>query len=248
MKVAVLDWMREFDQLLVGSGAVRSVMAERDGVEICGYSLRKKGLPVVMISAGMHGDEPAGPLALLELIRGGLLELPFSWLVCPVLNPTGFKLASRENAEGLDMNRDYFYQRSVEVKGHAAWVEDECSVEGIDMFISLHEDWESSGFYFYEINCGEDCPDRAREIASILKEIMPMEPDSCIDGHTVREPGWIYHSVEPDVPDGWPEAIFLAKQGCKLSFTFETPSSFELDLRVDAQTLVVRKLLERMCS
>ncbi|MBC7979126.1 MAG: hypothetical protein H7Y36_01015, partial [Armatimonadetes bacterium] len=87
---------------------------------------------------------------------------------------------------------------------------------------------------FYEINLGEDNPERAEAILLEIAPIFSHEPGEIIDGHEVREPGWIFHCAEADLPESWPEAIFLAKKGCPLSFTFETPSKANLEARVKA--------------
>lgn len=194
----------------------------------------------VYLSAGIHGDEPAGPLALLELVRGGTFGDGCEWTVCPLLNPTGLAAGTRDNARGIDLNRDYLRRRSAEVRAHAAWLE-----EGPppDLFLSLHEDWETRGFYFYEINLGPDRPQRAAAIMAAVAPWFAPESDERIDDHTVRAPGWIYHAAEADLPHHWPEAIFLAKHGCPLSFTFETPSRAPLDARVAAQVAAVRAAL-----
>jgi hypothetical protein len=56
----------------------------------------------------------------------------------------------------------------------------------------------------------------------------------------VREPGWIFHEAEADFPDLWPEAIFMAKLGCPLSFTLETPSlARTLDQRISAHLAAI---------
>ncbi len=181
------------------------------------------------LSAGIHGDEPAGPLAALELLRGG--QLDDGWIICPALNPTGLAAATRENAEGVDLNRDYLRLETAEIRAHAAWLE---SMVTPQAFVSLHEDWECSGFYFYEINLGEDRPERAQAILDAVTPCFPPEPEASIDDHDTREPGWIYHGAEADLPHDWPEAIYLAKRGCPISFTFETPSSKELTKRIAA--------------
>ena len=113
-----------------------------------------------------------------------------------------------------------------------------------ELFLSLHEDWETSGFYFYEINLGRDRPERARAILEAVKEHLPIEPERLLDDHIVREPGWIHHAAEADLPSHWPEAIFMAKIGCPISFTFETPSSVMLDARVAAHMAGVRAVLD----
>lgn len=191
----------------------------------------------VYLSAGIHGDEAAGPLALLELMRDGFFAAGPNWSLCPALNPTGLASGRRENAEGMDLNRDYWSKNTREVAAHTAWF---CSRPLPGLFLSLHEDWESKGFYLYEINRGEDRPERARRILDAVRPWFPPEPGPQIDDHTPRQPGWIFHAAEADEPENWPEAIFLSKQGCPLSFTFETPSTAVLDSRVAAHCAAVR--------
>lgn len=191
----------------------------------------------VYLSAGIHGDEPAGPLALLRLMEEGFFQPGIDWVICPALNPTGLARGTRENAAGIDLNRDYWTRSSEETRAHAGWLG---SRKIPDLFLSLHEDWETTGFYFYEINLGPDRPERAAWIIEAVKPWFTPEPADDIDGHTPRTPGWIYHEAEADVPEGWPEAIYMAKLGCPLSFTFETPSHAALEARVAAHCAAVR--------
>ena len=44
----------------------------------------------VYLSAGIHGDEPAGPLVLRHLLRRDRWPGDTELWVCPCLNPTGF--------------------------------------------------------------------------------------------------------------------------------------------------------------
>lgn len=196
----------------------------------------------VYLSAGIHGDEPAGPLAILRLLReGDLFTTGHDWTICPALNPHGLRAGTRENILGIDLNRDYQRRASAEAATHAAWLLGRPPPE---LFLSLHEDWETTGFYFYEINLHADQPERARAILAAASATLPIEAGPEIDGHAVREDGWIHHAAEADLPDDWPEAIFLAKNGCPLSFTFETPSTAAtLDARVEALTAAVHAAL-----
>lgn len=202
--------------------------------------------PTIYVSAGIHGDEPAGPLAMLELLRGGFFQShPCHWLLCPALNPVGLARCRRENPEGIDLNRDYLLRASREVTAHADWLTAQPTP---DLFLSLHEDWETSGFYFYEINLGGDQPDRARAILEAVAPWFHPEPGPDIDGHQPRAPGWIDHRAEADIPSGWPEAIFLAKQGCPLSFTFETPSQAPLAHRIRALAAALNSALAQFLA
>ncbi len=213
------------ETLLVETPAGRLVVWEKPG-----------NGPRIYLSAGIHGDEPAGPLALLALLYAGFFGGNAHWILCPALNPEGLAAATRENAAKVDLNRDYWLRSSPEVLAHARWLD---ALATPDLFISLHEDWESTGFYFYEINLSDDQPGRAHQILDAVRPWFQPEPGPEIDGHDSREPGWIYHAADPDLPEGWPEAIYLAKKGCPISFTFETPSQAPLEKRVAAHVAAV---------
>ncbi|MEM9236273.1 MAG: M14 family metallocarboxypeptidase [Verrucomicrobiota bacterium] len=232
-------FLKTFSAEAAERGFTSEELATTPAGPLLAFSRQGKGTPTYL-SAGMHGDEPAGPLAALELLRSGFFEGEIPWMICPALNPTGLAAGTRENASGIDMNRDYMQRDSPEVRAHAAWMESRPCPQ---TFISLHEDWESSGFYFYEINLGIDRPERAKAILDAVGSWFPPEPNALIDDHEVRAPGWIHHSAEADLPDLWPEAIFLAKRGCELSFTFETPSSAGIDDRVAAHVAAVKAAL-----
>jgi hypothetical protein len=104
-------------------------------------------LPVVTISAGMHGDEPAGTLALLSLVADGLLDPRFSYRLWPCFNPTGLADGTRENVDGTDVNRSFGRRgRSPEAKAVLTANRDRRFLLAID----LHEDHEAEGFYLYE--------------------------------------------------------------------------------------------------
>lgn len=229
------DFLPAFRKAAAIRGFAATVLTDTPAGPLCAWT-RGAGHRHVYLSSGIHGDEPAGPLALLKLMEDDFFGSHIRWSICPALNPTGLAAGTRETATGTDLNRDYLKRSSVEAHAHATWLE---TRDAPELFLSLHEDWESTGFYCYEINQCEDEPARAR---SILEAVAPwFEPeDGVIDGHEVRQPGWIFHSTEPDLPDGWPEAIFLAKQRrCMLSFTLETPSQARLEDRIAAHCAAV---------
>ena len=230
------DLLPAFGIAAAAEGFSRVVLAETAAGPLVAWHRPASG-PRVYLSAGIHGDEPAGSLALLDLMVEGFFTAGVAWTVCPALNPTGLASGRRETAEGHDMNRDYWRRNTPEVAAHAAWLE---SNPPPDLFVSLHEDWETKDFYLYEINLGEDVPDRSHAIIAAVSPWFPPEAGPEIDGHTPRGPGWIYHAAEADLPQRWPEAIFLSKLGCPLSFTLETPSHAALGSRVDAHRAAVR--------
>jgi predicted deacylase len=238
----IFDWptfLREFSHAAAGQGFLPEILLETEDGPLIAWE-RKGEEPPIYISAGIHGDEPAGPLAALKLMEDGVFPEGRHCMICPALNPSGLVIQTRENRQGADLNRDYVHQLSPETVAHTRWL---ASRPVPALFVSLHEDWETNGFYFYEINLGEDDPQRASDLLEAVSAHFQAEPGLEIDGHAVRSPGWIYHRAEADLPDFWPEAIWLAKRGCPLSFTFETPSKAALTARVEAHCAGVRTLL-----
>jgi protein MpaA len=239
----VLEWLTEIlGDLRAAAGEkgfAEEVYGEVEGWPLVAFSRESPGAPVVYLSSGMHGDEPAGVEALLEILRSGLLDDRFTWRLCPLLNPTGLALGTRENFEGEDLNRDYLSLRSEEVRAHCRWLD---LWAPPTMLLSLHEDWESSGFYYYEIAL-QDRPSCYEGLRKAAETVIPMEATAIIDEHATREPGWIYHPARPDRAEEWPEAIYLAEQGCPHSYTLETPSSRPREERVRCHFAVVEFLL-----
>ncbi len=230
-------WIKEWRTAAMAAGFEVEVIAEKGGYEILGCT--KGEGPCVYLSSGIHGDEPAGPQALLRLLEEGFFSNDYRWLIAPALNPVGLSLGIRENGEGIDLNRDYLSKETDEVRAHIKWLQRQATPE---MFLSLHEDWESSGIYYYEINRGVKGASYEEMLAAAAPYFAP-EPEMIIDDHEVTKAGWIYHVDEPDIPEGWPEAIYLAKQGCRLSLTLETPSSQELETRICCHIAMVKKAI-----
>ena len=77
----------------------------------------QESAPRIYISSGMHGDEPAGPLAVLDLLESEQLCHEIDWTLFPILNPAGLARNQRENLEGVDLNRDYKEPETKEVRG-----------------------------------------------------------------------------------------------------------------------------------
>lgn len=238
---SVSEWLHALETL-AGTGDFRIARWGASGdLPLLGLARPGKGrAPRIYLSAGIHGDEPAGPLAVQRLLQDDLLSRDASWTICPLLNPHAWIAGSRETRDGVDMNRDYRQPRSPEVAAHRRWID---STAPNDLFLSLHEDWEAAGFYLYEINTST-FPPLGREILHRVKEVMPIERVSCIDQHDVCEPGYIVHAPEPDEPFNWPEAIYHIKRYPHLSYTFETPSSLALEPRIQAHVTAVTAAVE----
>jgi len=192
--------------------------------------------PRIYLSSGIHGDEPAGPLALIELLAEGFFDDRAHWFVCPVLNPLGHAHGTRENADGIDLNRDYLARRSAEVRAHIAWLQRQ---PPFDLTLCLHEDWESTGFYLYEHN-SKNRPSLAPAMLAAVRPHMPIEPAHTIDGRPIDEPGILRPKVDIQTLPEWPEQFYLIEHDYyDLGYTSETPSSLPLASRVAAQKALI---------
>jgi hypothetical protein len=182
------------------------------------------------LSAGIHGDEPAGPLALLELIRSRMLPRDIDLTVCPVLNPRGLHANDRNNTEGIDLNRDYNHLRAPETRAHVQWL---ASQPPWDLTVLLHEDWESAGFYLYELHPASR-RGLAESILAAVSRVCPIEQAAIIDGREAHAPGIIRPSIDPRSRPDWPEAFWLLQNRCDRNITLEAPSDFPMAIRVGA--------------
>lgn len=104
------------------------------------------GQKLITISAGVHGDERSGPIALLRLAEEGLLDSRFAYRLWPCTNPTGYDRNTRESIDGIDINRTFGRGgRSPEAKAVIMANRDFKFTLAID----LHEDCDAEDFYFY---------------------------------------------------------------------------------------------------
>jgi hypothetical protein len=183
----------------------------------------------IYLSAGMHGDEPAGLLAIRDLLSTAHWPERAEIWICPCLNPTGSALGTRENHAGADLNRDYRHLRTDEVRAHVSWLERQ---PRFDLSLCLHEDWEAKGFYLYELNPG-GAPSPAERVIARVAQACPIDPSPMIDGRPATG-GIIRPNLDPTSRPEWPEAFYLIQHKSPHSFTFEAPSDFPLPVRVRA--------------
>ena len=193
----------------------------------------------VYISTGIHGDEPAGPLAVRQLLRENLWPERLDIWLCPCLNPEGFVANRRENTQGMDLNRQYREPKAAETAAHIAWLERQ---PRFDAGLCLHEDWESQGFYVYELN-PDSQPSLAEAIVARVAEVCLLDPSEVIEGRAASG-GIIRPSLDPRLRPQWPEAFYLLTHKTRLSCTLEAPSDFALGVRVAALVAGVGAALE----
>ncbi len=211
------------------------------------YSLHVKcgdGRQRICLSTGMHGDEPAGPESLLR----GLLEvgrradrLNAEFLIFPCDNPSGYELNTRENWQGLDLNREFSKDGQA---AEIAIVESACRGRHFDFTIDIHEDIDTEGMYLYE---------RTRKgYHPIGDEMIQALRDN---GHAIHEADWIEGRPASDGiiwPAGrlrkfeLPKAVYLWHNGSPHLITTESPGKRDMDTRVSMQLVCFEVFLKHL--
>ncbi|HUB67560.1 MAG TPA: M14 family metallocarboxypeptidase [Candidatus Methylacidiphilales bacterium] len=202
--------------------------------------------PAFYLSTGIHGDEISGLFAVMEMLRRPDFFRGFHTVIFPILNPDGIVRGIRENAAGIDLNRDYREPKSAEITSH---IEALKTLGHFDAAMLLHEDFEGAGAYLYELN--DTRPTTGRKIIAAMGRHVPIDLRHEIEGvpaeggiilrrNIVLKHGPIAERKE------WPEAIYLSLNHTEICYTTETPKPFPLSRRVQAQIAAVEILLETL--
>jgi predicted deacylase len=236
-----LGFTRRFALAAREQGFRAEPLVEVAGVPLVAYTKRTPGRrPRIYVSSGIHGDEPATPEALLHMVETGLFDERATWFLCPLLNPTGYLRGTRENDAGIDLNRDYRDPRSIEIAAHVRWLRHQ---PRFDLTFCLHEDWETQGFYLYELN-PDARPTLADAMIAAARMYGAIETTALIDGRQSHAPGIIRPDSDSLRRAQWPEALYLFQHHCRLSYTLETPSITPLDQRIATQRAAVAAALD----
>ena len=110
-------------------GYLSSQLSDLSGSTIIGFSAMQREIRAwrtgsmqqrpILIVAGQHGDEACAMLAAARLLRNfgkdRNEDQPAAWII-PCLNPDAAVEKKRQNAQGLDLNRDHLARLSPEVQ------------------------------------------------------------------------------------------------------------------------------------
>ena len=103
----------------------------------------------ILITGGMHGDEPAGIEAVLRFLERDNTALlkNFSFLIIPCINPYGYVHNRRETLDGVDLNRAFETEEDI---AEVAIVKKALGQTQFSLAVDFHEDYDATGFYLYE--------------------------------------------------------------------------------------------------
>lgn len=223
------------------AGLKMTAYARAGGFEV--FRIVSRTLPTaggLYLSAGIHGDEPAATEALLrwvethpDLLRG------VPCVIYPCLNPWGLVNNTRLDAECRDLNRTFQHDHVPHIQALKKFIEP----LRFDLALSLHEDYDAHGVYLYELE--RHRPFWGEELLESARPFLPIEVRATIDRRRITLPGVLRRKIVLKKLPAIPEAVYLHFYHSQRTFTFETPSEFALEQRVQAQVALIDATVRR---
>jgi hypothetical protein len=184
----------------------------------------------------IHGDEPAGALALAQL----LIELSaepeiaenFQLQIYPLCNPTGFEDNTRHSRPGRDLNRE-FWKASEEPE--VKLLERELRESRFSGLIQLHADDTSDGIYGF-VRGHTLTENLLRPALTEAGRILQRNVNATIDGFAARD-GIIYDQYDGVLAA--PANIYPVP----FEIILETPHHAPIEQQVKALVVATRTIL-----
>jgi hypothetical protein len=138
------------------------------------------------IFAGIHGDEPAGAHAAVELLKllaaQPEIATGYAIYVYPVCNPSGLALGTRCSARGRDLNREFWNNTN---EPEVLWLQNELCAHAFHGIISLHSDDTSDGLYGF-VRGATLSKHLILPALKAAENILPLNMGKIIDGFPAR--------------------------------------------------------------
>jgi protein MpaA len=241
-----VDWVhRRVRELGAAAGLRFEVLhgAESDAV-VSLHSPAEEAGKRVYLSAGLHGDEPAGVLALLLWLEDfGRWRGKFAFDIFPCLNPWGLRRNLRTDSTGVDLNRAYGGNGShALIAAHETFI---AAQAGYDLALLLHEDYDAWGAYVYEVTAEPDL--WSPHLLAAASPHCPVDPRLLIDESEATQ-GVIAVDLTGELDTREFEAAHLFHSGSRRVLTVETPSELDLFQRAQAHLAMIESGLLRLAE
>jgi murein peptide amidase A len=243
--------VRDFQQVIDRIAALPSrlwqprVLGEVRGLPVFAVESKPGSLDrTVLLTGGVHGDEPAGGEAALRWLENPPPEAKaYHWLVLPCVNPTGWVHDRRTNSVCRDINRNF---RLPGCCGEARLVRAAVANRRFVFVMDFHEDSDAPGYYICEIKRAP--PFAGEQVVAAVRPVLPIWKAQRLDGRLAASEGCVRRFpvtlATLDRRRRWPMEFFLLHGHTDHTFCSETPSHrFDLRTRVTAHHLALRAAL-----
>lgn len=207
-----------------------------DPITLMHRPARSADAPRLLIAAGFHGEEPAGPWGLLRFIGGAQSALldGVHLTLLPLVNPSGMRAGRRFNDWGENPNRGFGLQAggiAPSREGRVLIAQARRLAEaGRDGVLSCHEDVKQTTFgYLYSLERAAAPGPFSRALLAANARHVPIHPDGEVDGCRVR--GGIVFNRHDGSFEAWAMELGVARAAC-----VETPGQADIGTRIAAQS------------
>lgn len=205
------------------------LIGHAEGEPIYRINLRSKNpnAPNILITAGVHGDEPFGVSTSLEILEKSVFDSKirskYNITIIPMLNPAGLRIGTRRTLGQIDVNRTFKPGHETTV---TKIVRDNLEREEFERGFDLHGANKKDSFFV--IKADEDEQNLALRTLEEIKDI-PL----------LRSPNGVYPYNVPMTTDPQKTAYVLTGPGLSSSNNAGTVKSFfKSDLNIpNAYTL-----------
>ena len=188
------------------------------------------------IFAGIHGDEPASVLGLLDFARQLVLTpdigKEYQIWIYPICNPAGLADGTRHSRSGKDLNREFWIDSP---EPEIRLMEEEIRRRNFDGVISLHTDDTSDGLYGFVRGATLTRHLLVPALAA-AEQALPRNQRSLIDG---------FHAVEGVIHSGYGGILSAPPNTHPEPFeiVLETPQHAPMELQRRAFVLALGEIL-----
>ena len=210
------------------------------------FVIGKGNLRRVLISAGIHGDEPAGVETILKFFENNYHHKyadTCEFTILPCINPYGYEYGTRENYQKKDLNRLFKCEKPPKEVKFAQSIFD----SKFELTLELHEDDESHGYYLYQKERNQKYEELGLNILQSIKAIIPINKNNEIDGSKAKR-GIINNNQDLVKMDWWPMALYGFIKGAEISLTLEAPSQYNISTRVEAHLTAITTALDNLIT
>ena len=226
------------------------------------YTSQQNNSSTIYVSAGIHGDEPAGVECAIRLIEQlanneehNHSTFPidkYNWLISPCDNPFGYEQNIRENDAGLDLNRMF---RTPHQCPETAFISEsllclQCQPFRntntkrnltIDLALDLHEDSDSNGFYLWERRTSQ-CFPIGNAVIKNVEGLCPINRKPIIENHC--NGNGVITLLDKITTKGWTRGRYLAEQVNTRCLILETPTQLEWETRIGVHRIAIQTAIK----
>jgi protein MpaA len=226
---------------LLESGSLGGFLAGGRGYELHRFTLRGESDGNMTVRLGLfatiHGDEPQGASALVELAKAARVRPElfrgYEIQLYPLCNPTGYEDGTRYSRRGEDLNRQFWRGSS---EPEVAILEREIAARSFHGIVSLHADDTSDGVYGFVRGATISRELLAPALAAAARHL-PVNRTPVIDG---------FRAHDGIIDEGYDGILSAGEiEPRPFEIVFETPALAPVEGQVEAAAAALEAVIAR---